>query len=669
LQSVSNSNLVFFRKIFRNKNSFEKKLLPFDEYLLKKYIDCWYFRNMNEYIHSYTCMYETTNPKIFFMRTIVTLLFTLLLTFNLAAQWQPAGDKIKTRWATEIDVNNVLPEYPRPIMERAEWQNLNGLWEYAIQPVGKQKPASFEGEILVPFAIESSLSGVQKRVGRDNELWYQREFTVPSKWKNNKVLLHFGAVDWKADVWVNDVQVGQHTGGYTPFSFDITPALVSGKNTVVVKVWDSTDQGYQPRGKQVNKPEGIWYTPVTGIWQTVWLEPVPETYIEDLKITPNIDNNTLKIQALTNTVSSAQKVEVKVKEGDKVVATSQSINNQPVEIIMPENVKLWSPDSPFLYDVEVVLWNGSKQLDKVDSYAAMRKYSTHRDDKGIVRLQLNNKDLFQFGPLDQGWWPDGLYTAPTDEALEYDIIKTKDFGFNMIRKHVKVEPARWYTHCDRHGMIVWQDMPSGDRGPGWNSRDYFKGPESMRTAESEANYKKEWKEIMDYLYSYPSIGVWVPFNEAWGQFKTKEIVEWTKQYDPSRLVNPASGGNHYPVGDMLDLHQYPAPKLYLYDAQRATVLGEYGGIGWANKEHLWEPNRNWGYVQFNSAKEVTDEYVKYAEQLKQLIRQGFSAAVYTQTTDVEVEVNGLMTYDRKLVKVDEARVKKVNQEICNILND
>ncbi|MEL7601456.1 MAG: sugar-binding domain-containing protein [Proteiniphilum sp.] len=603
------------------------------------------------------------------MRTIVTLLFTLLLTFNLAAQWQPAGDKIKTRWATEIDVNNVLPEYPRPIMERAEWQNLNGLWKYALQPVGKQKPTGFEGDILVPFAIESSLSGVQKHVGRDNELWYQREFEVPSKWKNNKVLLHFGAVDWKADVWVNDVKVGQHTGGYTPFSFDITPALVNGKNSLVVKVWDSTDQGYQPRGKQVNRPEGIWYTPVTGIWQTVWLEPVPETYIEDLRITPNIDNNTLKVQALTNVVSPTQKVEVKIMEGGKVVASSQAINNQPVEIIMPENVKLWSPDNPFLYDVEVVLRNGSRQMDKVESYAAMRKYSTHRDDKGIVRLQLNNKDLFQFGPLDQGWWPDGLYTAPTDEALEYDIIKTKDFGFNMIRKHVKVEPARWYTHCDRHGIIVWQDMPNGDRGPGWDSRNYFKGPESMRTAESEANYRKEWKEIMDYLYSYPSIGVWVPFNEAWGQFKTIEITEWTKQYDPSRLVNPASGGNHYPIGDMLDLHQYPAPQLYLYDAQRATVLGEYGGIGWANKEHLWEPNRNWGYVQFNSSKEVTDEYIKYAEQLKQLIRQGFSAAVYTQTTDVEVEVNGLMTYDRKLVKVDEARVKKVNQEICNILND
>lgn len=603
------------------------------------------------------------------MRKILTILFTVFLTFNLSAQWQPAGDKIKTSWASQIDVKNVLPEYPRPIMERSEWQNLNGLWNYAIQPVGKQKPATFDGEILVPFAVESSLSGVQKRVGTDNELWYQLEFTVPSKWKGNKVLLHFGAVDWKADVWVNDVKVGQHKGGYTPFSFDITAALASGKNSLVVKVWDPTDQGFQPRGKQVNKPEGIWYTPVTGIWQTVWLEPVPETYIENLKITPNIDNKTLKVEAITNAASSTDKIEVIVKEGGKVIATAKSINNQPVEIAMPENVKLWSPNSPNLYDVEVVLWNDGKQVDKVQSYAAMRKYSINRDNKGIVRLQLNNKNLFQFGPLDQGWWPDGLYTAPTDEALEYDIIKTKDFGFNMIRKHVKVEPSRWYTHCDRHGIIVWQDMPSGDRGPEWQMHQYFTGTDRVRSVESEDNYRREWKEIIDYLYSYPSVGAWVPFNEAWGQFKTVEIAEWTKKYDPSRLVNPASGGNHYTVGDMVDLHNYPHPSMYLYDAQRATVLGEYGGIGWANKEHLWEPDRNWGYVQFNSSKEVTDEYVKYAEELKYLIRQGFSAAVYTQTTDVEMEVNGLMTYDRKLVKIDEARVKKVNQEICNILND
>ena len=602
------------------------------------------------------------------MRTIFTFIFTLILTASLFAQWQPAGDKIKTRWASEIDVNNVLPEYPRPIMERGEWQNLNGLWDYAIIPVG-QTPTNYDGEILVPFAVESSLSGVQKRVGGDNELWYHREFNVPSKWRNSRVLLHFGAVDWKADVWVNDIKVGQHKGGYTPFSFDITPALINGTNTVKVKVWDPTDQGFQPRGKQVNDPHGIWYTPVTGIWQTVWLEPVPETYIKDLKITPDIDKNILLVEAITNINTTAKRIEVKVKEGKSVVATAQSINNEPVEIAMPQNAKLWSPNNPHLYDLEVIVWDGNKQLDKVDSYAAMRKYSMKRDDKGIVRLQLNNKDLFHFGPLDQGWWPDGLYTAPTDEALEYDIIKTKDLGFNMIRKHVKVEPARWYTHCDRHGMIVWQDMPNGDRSPEWQMHSYYTGSERERSAESETNFRQEWKELMDYLYSYPSVGVWVPFNEAWGQFKTAEITEWTKAYDPTRLVNPASGGNHYTVGDMLDLHNYPNPRMYLYDAQRATVLGEYGGIGWAHKDHLWEPDRNWGYVQFNSSKEVTDEYVKYAEELKQLIRQGFSAAVYTQTTDVEVEVNGLLTYDRKLVKVDEERVRKINQEICNILND
>lgn len=591
-----------------------------------------------------------------------------LMAFSAFAQWQPAGNKIKTRWASQIDVNNVLPEYPRPIMERAEWQNLNGLWNYAILPIGKQTPSTFDGKILVPFAIESSLSGVQKKVGRENELWYQREFTIPSKWKNNRILLHFGAVDWKADVWVNDIKVGRHTGGYTPFSFDITSALKSGSNKLVVKVWDPTNNGYQPRGKQVNRPEGIWYTSVTGIWQTVWLEPVPEKYITNVKITPDIDKNILTVEASVNELSALDKIEVKVMDGSQVIASGRSINHLPVEITMSEQVKLWSPDSPFLYDLEITLWSDNKPQDKVNSYAAMRKYSIKRDNKGIVRLQLNNKDLFQFGPLDQGWWPDGLYTAPTDDALKFDIQKTKDLGFNMIRKHVKVEPARWYMHCDRLGMIVWQDMPSGDRGPQWQPRQYFNGVEWLRSPESEANYRKEWKEIIDFLYSYPCVGVWVPFNEAWGQFKTKEIAEWTKQYDPSRLVNPASGGNHYPVGDMLDLHNYPHPELYLYDGQRATVLGEYGGIGWAVKGHLWEPDRNWGYVQFNSSKEVTDQYVEYAEQLKTLIKHGFSAAVYTQTTDVEIEVNGLMTYDREMIKMDEQRIKQVNSEICNILN-
>lgn len=602
--------------------------------------------------------------KKLFAFSVLTALFAL----NTSAQWKPAGDKIKTDWATQIDPENVLPEYPRPIMERSEWKNLNGLWNYAVIDKGAALPQNFEGEILVPFAIESSLSGVGRTLGEQAELVYRRDFTTPSQWRGQRVLLHFGAVDWKADVWVNDVKVGSHTGGFTPFSFDITAALnANGKNTLTVKVWDPTDKGPQPRGKQVSRPEGIWYTPVSGIWQTVWLEPVPQRYIENLRITPDIDNHRLTVEVQTSDPAASDLLEVAVYDGEALVASAKSINGQPVEVAMPADAKLWSPDSPSLYDLKVSLRDGKKVIDAVDSYAAMRKFSTARDKDGIVRLELNNEPLFQYGPLDQGWWPDGLYTAPTDEALLYDIQKTKDFGFNMIRKHIKVEPARWYTYCDRLGIIVWQDMPSGDRNPEWQNRKYFEGTELTRTPESEATYCKEWKEIMDCLYSYPCIGTWIPFNEAWGQFKTVEIAKWTKQYDPTRLVNPASGGNHYTCGDMLDLHNYPAPEMYLYDAQRATVLGEYGGIGLVLKDHLWEPDRNWGYVQFNSSKEATDEYVKYADMLLQLVKRGFSAAVYTQTTDVEVEVNGLMTYDRKVIKLDEKRVSEINRRICKSL--
>lgn len=590
------------------------------------------------------------------------------LAVQLHAQWKPVEGRISTQWSEQVNPDNVLPEYPRPIMERTEWKNLNGLWDYAIIEKGKHTPSVFDGKILVPFAVESSLSGVGKTVGAEKELVYRRSFDVPFSWKGKKVLLHFGAVDWRTDVWVNDVKVGSHTGGFTPFYFDITEALQGKNNTLQVKVWDPTDKGYQPRGKQVSRPEGIWYTPVTGIWQTVWLEPVSESYIQDLRITPDIDNSLLSLKALVKDAISKDLVEVKVFDGQQLVAQGKSINGECVQVAMPENAKLWSPESPFLYTLKVSLKQGGKLVDEVSSYAAMRKYSSKRDVNGIVRLELNNKPLFQFGPLDQGWWPDGLYTAPTDEALLYDIQKTKDFGFNMIRKHIKVEPARWYTYCDKLGIIVWQDMPSGDRNPEWQNRKYFEGTEMKRSAESEACYRKEWKEIMDALYSYPCIGTWIPFNEAWGQFKTPEIVEWTKQYDPTRLVNPASGGNHYTCGDMLDLHNYPAPELYLYDAQRATVLGEYGGIGWVVQGHIWEPDRNWGYIQFNSSKEVTDEYVKYAEKLYDLIPRGFSAAVYTQTTDVEVEVNGLMTYDRKVIKLDEKRVREINRKLCESLN-
>ena len=585
-------------------------------------------------------------------KNFLTMLLALALCGSTFAQWKPAGDKIKTSWGEQLDPKNVLPEYPRPIMERNDWKNLNGLWKYAITPKGTPAPAAYQGDILVPFAVESSLSGVGKMINEKEELWYQRTFDVPSNWRGKQILLHFGAVDWKAEVWVNDVKVGEHTGGFTPFYFDITSVLNKGNNDLVVKVWDPSDRGEQPRGKQIANPHGIWYTPVTGIWQTVWLEPVATQYITNLKTTPDIDNNSVKVEVAANT-TSADKVEVKVFDGKNLVAKGAALNGVPVELAMPANAKLWSPDSPFLYNMEVTLYKDGKAIDQVKSYTAMRKYSIRKGQNGITRLQLNNKDYFQFGPLDQGWWPDGLYTAPTDEALVYDLKKTKDFGYNMVRKHVKVEPARWYTHCDQLGLIVWQDMPNGGPSPQWQARNYFNGTEVIRSAASEANYRKEWKEIIDCLYSYPSIAVWVPFNEAWGQFKTPEIVAWTKEYDPSRLVNPASGGNHYTCGDILDLHHYPGPNMFLYDPRRATVLGEYGGIGLVVEGNTWvNDKKNWGYVKFNTSDEVTNEYIKYGKHLLELIRKGFSAAVYTQTTDVEGEINGLMTYDRKVIKMN-----------------
>ena len=601
-------------------------------------------------------------------KNFLTMLLALALCSSTFAQWKPAGDKIKTSWGEQLDPKNVLPEYPRPIMERNDWKNLNGLWKYAITKKGDPTPAAYQGDILVPFAVESSLSGVGKMINEKEELWYQRTFDIPSAWRGKQILLHFGAVDWKAEVWVNDVKVGEHTGGFTPFYFDITSVLNKGNNDLVVKVWDPSDRGEQPRGKQIANPHGIWYTPVTGIWQTVWLEPVATQYITNLKTTPDIDNNSVKVEVAANT-TSADKVEVKVFDGKNLVAKGAALNGVPVELTMPANAKLWSPDSPFLYNMEVTLYKDGKAIDQVKSYTAMRKYSIRKGQNGITRLQLNNKDYFQFGPLDQGWWPDGLYTAPTDEALVYDLKKTKDFGYNIVRKHVKVEPARWYTHCDQLGLIVWQDMPNGGPSPQWQARNYFNGTEVIRSAASEANYRKEWKEIIDCLYSYPSIAVWVPFNEAWGQFKTPEIVAWTKEYDPSRLVNPASGGNHYTCGDILDLHHYPDPNMFLYDPRRATVLGEYGGIGLVVEGNTWvNDKKNWGYVKFNTSDEVTNEYIKYGKHLLELIRKGFSAAVYTQTTDVEGEINGLMTYDRKVIKMNEAKVREINQQICNSLN-
>lgn len=594
-------------------------------------------------------------------------LLTIITLTSYAQSWAPAGDKIKTPWAEKVDPANPLPEYPRPMLERSQWMNLNGLWDYAILPKGSAIPGAFDGKILVPFAIESSLSGVQKTVGEDNELWYSRTFTIPPAWKGSHIMLNFGAVDWKADIWINGIQIGSHRGGYTPFSFDITPWLTAGKSQeLVVRVWDPTDRSYQPRGKQVSRPGGIWYTAVTGIWQTVWLEPVSENHILSLKTVTDIDRNTVTVTPVVSSGDAAGLIEVSILENGKVITAGKGISGQQVLLPVKE-AKLWSPESPFLYDMEVTLTVNGKITDKVKSYFGMRKISVKRDDAGIVRMQLNNRDYFQFGPLDQGWWPDGLYTAPTDEALKSDIVKTKELGFNLIRKHVKVEPARWYYHCDHEGILVWQDMPSGDEGPEWQTEQYFNGNEVSRSAESEENYRREWKAIIDLLISNPCVVCWVPFNESWGQFKTVDIVQWTKRYDPSRLVNPASGGNFYPAGDILDIHHYPDPKMTLYDGNRVCVLGEYGGIGLAIPGHLWLNDRNWGYVQYKTSKEATDAYIELAEKLKKMILQGFSAAIYTQTTDVEIEVNGLMTYDRKVVKLEADRIRKVNREVCGAL--
>lgn len=603
------------------------------------------------------------------MKKTLFVCCALALALCAQAQWKPAGDKIKTQWAEQVNPKSVLPEYPRPLMERSEWQNLNGEWEYAIKPVGEVEPASFDGNILVPFAVESSLSGVQKEVGEKNELWYKRSFTVPAKWKGKDVMLNFGAVDWKAEVFVNDVLVGSHKGGYTPFSFNITPFLKgSGAQKLVVRVWDPSDKGYQPIGKQTSNPQGIWYTSVTGIWQTVWLEPVASNHITAVKSIPNVDANALNVTVGASTPCVTSIVEVKLLDKGAVVASAKGVQGQELRLGV-KNPTLWSPENPYLYDMSITLSQNGKVIDQVKSYTAFRKISVEKDKNGILRMCLNNKPLFHYGPLDQGWWPDGLYTAPTDEALLYDIKKTKEWGFNMIRKHVKVEPARWYYHCDKEGILVWQDMPSGDMGNRWEPHKYNGGTDKERSVESVANYYQEWKEIMDLGVSHPSIVVWVPFNEAWGQFDTEKVVAWTKAYDPSRLVNPASGGNHRPCGDILDLHNYPGPDMFLFDAQRVTVLGEYGGIGLPLENHLWWNKRNWGYIQFKNSDEVTAEYVKYAKELKGFVKRGFSAAVYTQTTDVEGEVNGLMTYDRKVIKINEAKVKAANQSVIKSMNE
>ena len=599
-----------------------------------------------------------------------------------AQQWAPAGDRIKTKWAEEVSPTNAHPEYPRPQMVRSEWQSLNGLWDYAITPKSEPKPSKFDGKILVPFAVESSLSGVGRKVTPDDALWYKTTFTVPSAWKGRRLMLNFDAVDWKTVVYVNDIQIGSHTGGYTHFSFDVTPYLKNGANSLVLKVEDATDNDFQPRGKQVSKPSGIWYTAVSGIWQSVWMEPVAPAHVTDYNVVSSIKEKAINVTVDAEGVQEGDVIKVFLLDGGigystetanaaktatdglyAVLASGMTVPGGTVTLNV-RNPKLWSPDSPYLYGLDIQILRNGKVIDKVASYTAMREVGAYRKNGNTKLMGLNGEGLFQLGPLDQGWWPDGLYTAPTDEALKFDIQKTKDFGFNMIRKHIKVEPDRWFYYCDQIGIIVWQDMPSFGGSKKWGMYYYGEGEDFPATPEAKANYYKEWTEIMNQVKKFQCIVVWVPFNEAWSQFDTKEVVAYTKKLDPTRLVNQSSGGNwEEGVGDILDNHHYPYPAFRMWDKNMINVLGEYGGIGLPVEGHLWQADKNWGYVQYKNGDEVLAEYASFAEQLKQLIKQGCSAAVYTQTTDVEIEINGLMTYDRKVIKMDEKKLRAVNEGI------
>lgn len=607
-----------------------------------------------------------------------TYLFCLIAfvqqTVSAQEQWAIAGDRIKTEWAAKVDPTKPLAEYPRPQLTRKSWLNLNGSWQYSILPKegGETLPASFGGNILVPFAVESALSGVGKTVGKDSVLWYQKTIDVPAIYRKGKVLLHFGAVDWESEVYVNGKKAGSHQGGYDPFSFDITALLKKGtKQDIAVRVWDPSNDGPQPRGKQVKNPEGIWYTPVTGIWQTVWIENVPSTYIVSTRQTPDIDKQALNVEVKVENIQPGDEITITAWDAQQQVAT-QTLKGETATVLTINNPKLWSPGNPFLYDLKISVTRKGKVIDETGSYFAMRKSSVGKDKDGLQRMLLNNEFVFQYGPLDQGWWPDGLYTAPTNEALKFDIEKTKELGFNMIRKHVKVEPARWYYYCDKLGLLVWQDMPSGDMGG--NSWDMRAGQVSGRkldkdrSAESEAIYRKEWKAIVEACYNFPSIVVWVPFNEAWGQFKTKEITEWTMQMDPSRLVNSASGGNFFSTGHILDIHHYPDPQMPspdVFGEKQTLVLGEFGGLGLPLEGHTWQNKNNWGYQSFKNSDDLFKKYAEFIDRLPVLISKGLSAAVYTQTTDVEVETNGFFTYDRKVLKMPMEKVQQVHKQLYN----
>lgn len=575
----------------------------------------------------------------------------------------PFHSKLITKWGEQVTPENAWTEYPRPQLVRDNWKNLNGNWDYAITPLDQKKiPSDWAGQILVPFCLESKLSGVQRLLNPSEALWYRRTFAAPES-ADRRTLLNFEAVDYFCDVFVNRKLVGSHRGGHTPFSFDVTDLIRPGENSVVVRVKDATE-GWQLRGKQILDPHGIWYTQVSGIWQTVWLEQVGQSYIEDLKIQTDAKTGTITVRPQIINDRPDQNIHILVKDGDHIVAEAKDADGE-LSMTVPD-AKLWSPDSPHLYNLEISLIENGNITDQVKSYTGIRSVSKIRDKDGHLRFTLNGKTIFHWGPLDQGWWPDGLLTPPSDEALLFDIEYLKAAGFNMIRKHIKIEPRRFYYHCDRLGMMVWQDQVSAGHNPPWtrlkpNPKD-AKWPDPQHD-----QYMVELERMIDTLENHPSIVVWVPFNEAWGQHRTVEVGKWAVKRDPSRLINIASGGNFWPVGDVVDAHQYPHPGFPFdadrYDAEFIKVIGEFGGHGYPVKDHLWDSTRrNWGYGKLpKDEAEYKARYQKSLQLLDELRKRGIAAGVYTQTTDVEGEINGLMTYDRKVIKIPAKDLAKLHE--------
>ena len=577
--------------------------------------------------------------------------------------WNPVTKHISTPFAENVSPDNALPEHPRPQMVRQHWQNLNGLWDYALEPIGNTSaPESYQGQILVPFAIDAPLSGIMEILRPNQRLWYRRNITIPDAWAGKRVLLHFQASDWETSVYVNGENAGQHRGGYDPFTFDITEHLTDAANELIVSCWDATEQQAQALGKQImpENRQGFRYQPTGGIWQTVWLEAVPEQSIRTLRLTPDIDAAKIDITVSGENLKNCQ-IQTIAYDGNRQISEATGQSDHTISLSIP-NPKLWHPDHPFLYDLKVEVQHNGETIDTIDSYFGMRKIAIGEDENGIKRFLLNDKPIFQLGPLDQGYWPDGILTPPSDEAILFDLQYLKQIACNMVRVHVKTHPDRWYYHCDRLGLLVWQDMVCMP-----------KFGQSV-TPEAAQQWQTEFDNIMDWLHNHPSVVQWIIFNEGWGQHDTERLTDHVAQRDPSRLVTSTSGWADMGTGDICDIHDYtfyPATARQQSANDRIVLLGEAGGFNLCIPGHTWydheEPSEHIDHINditrptYPTPQAMEDDYRFWIENLRAMVGlTPLNGIVYTQITDVEHELNGWLTYDRKISKIDPDELGKIH---------